>query len=414
MWIEIIQSMENLYAQLADNQAELERKNQELSQAKEFIENVLDNMADALVVTDNQGKIRRVNRATLKLLGYKEKEILGKPVNIILDLGREKEKSSMCYPSWLAKKGKVHNIEMSYINKKGEEIPVSVSASLMRNGGGRVIGTVMVARDMRRIKQLLQATEEAVIAERKKAQELQRAYEELQNLQAQLVQSEKLASIGRLAAGVAHEINNPLTGVLTFTHLLLADMPCNSRQKRDLEIIIKEASRCKLITQNLLDFARQTEPQKRTVDINGLVKEVISLVENQASFQNVKIIKEFNPSLPLVLVDSNQIKQVFMNVILNAQEAMPQGGFLTISTDFSEDGKFLDIKFIDTGCGIPKKNLEKIFDPFFTTKEVGKGTGLGLAVSYGIIKSHGGDIRAYSKEGKGTTILIKLPINKRG
>ncbi|MBE0478380.1 hypothetical protein IBX65_04585 [Candidatus Aerophobetes bacterium] len=248
---------------------------------------------------------------------------------------------------------------------------------------------------------------------KKTYEELKKAYEELQTLQVQLIHSEKLASIGRLAAGVAHEINNPLTGILTFAHLLLFNMPDDDRRKKDVEVIVKEAKRCRLITQNLLDFARQSEPKKTKVDINIVIGKTLSLVENQSYFQNIKIIKDFNLYLPLLLIDSNQIKQVFMNVILNAQEAMPQGGFLTIGTDFSEDGKFVQVEFIDTGCGISEKNLGKVFDPFFTTKQVGKGTGLGLAISYGIIKSHAGEIIVRSKENKGTTVIIRLPIKNK-
>jgi len=414
MWIEIIQYMEHLYAELANNQAELEEKNRELFQAKEFIENVLNSMADTLVVTDNQGIIRRVNRATLELLGYEEEEIVGKPAEAILDLKNGEGDLFKGYYFEKHEKGnRVHNFEINYLTKRGEKIPVSFNSSLLRNTEGEVIGVIGVARDMRRVKQLLQAAKEAAKAEKKKAQELKKAYEELQSLQTQLLHSEKLASIGRLAAGVAHEINNPLTGVLTFAHLLLSEMSKDDPRRVDLEVIVKEANRCRLITQNLLDFARQSSPEKAPVDINEVIKNTLSLVENQASFQNIKIIKDFNCSLPLILIDSNQIQQVFMNVILNAQEAMPQGGFLTISTDFSEDGRFAEIKFIDTGCGIPEDNIGKLFDPFFTTKETGKGTGLGLAISYGIIKNHGGDINIDSTEGKGTTVIIKLPIKKK-
>ena len=181
---------------------------------------------------------------------------------------------------------------------------------------------------------------------------------------------------------------------------------------KDLEIIVKEANRCKLITRSLLDFARQTEPRRVPVNINQLIKETVALVKNQASFQNIKIIEDLNSALPLVMVDPNQIEQVFMNIILNAQEAMPQGGFLSISSDFSEDGRSVEIKFTDTGCGIPKEHMGKLFDPFFTTKETGRGTGLGLAISYGLIKKHRGDIEIESQEGKGTTVTIKLPVKE--
>lgn len=382
MWIEIIEGMEHLYAELADNQAELERKNRELSRTKEFIENVLNSMIDSVVVIDRSGIIKRVNRATLELLGYSEREIVGKKMKVLL--GRRK--STLLFRNHFLKQlieeGSIHNFEMDYRTRKGEKIPMSFNGSLMLSKEGEVEGIIVVARDMREIK----------------------------NLQNQLVHSEKLASIGRLAAGIAHEINNPLTGILTFAHLLIKDVPPDDPIHKDLEIIVKEANRCKLITQGLLDFARQTEPRRVPVNINRLIKDTVALVKNQASFQNIKIIEDLNLVLPLVMVDPNQIKQVFMNIILNAQEAMPQGGFLSISSDFSEDGRSIEIKFTDTGCGIPEEHMGKIFDPFFTTKKTGKGTGLGLAISYGLIKRHRGNIEVESQERKGTTVIIKLPV----
>lgn len=412
MWIEIIESMEHLYAELADNQAEIERKNEELREAKEFIENVLDSMADTLVVINKSGIINRVNKITLELLGYRKEEIIGKPLEFILD--KKGEIFRKKYLKEIMETGAVHNFEMNYCTREKEKIPMSFSCSLMKDKEGEIVGLIIVARDMRENRRLLQAAREAAKAERAKTRELKRAYKELKNLQTQLVHSEKLASVGRLAAGVAHEINNPLTGVLTFAHLLLQEIPQDDPRRKDVEVIVREAGRCRLITQSLLDFARQTEPKKTSTHINQLVEETLALVENQATFQNIKIIKDLSPSLPLLMADPNQIQQVFMNIILNAQEAMPQGGFLSISTDFSEDGKFLEIKFLDTGCGIPEENMGKLFDPFFTTKESGKGTGLGLAISYGIIKKHGGNIHISSKEGKGTTVCVKLPVKQGG
>ena len=225
----------------------------------------------------------------------------------------------------------------------------------------------------------------------------------------QLMKSEKLASIGRLAAGVAHEINNPLTGVLTFSNLLLKKKSPDDPEREKLETIVQETIRCRTIVKGLLDFARQTKPEKKFADLNEIIKYSLSLIERHASFQNIKIIREFAPSLPKMKVDTNQIQQVFMNIIINAQEAMPEGGTLTIKS--SVENRFIEIKFMDTGSGIPEENINKIFDPFFTTKK-DKGTGLGLAVSYGIIERHQGNIEIQSKLGKGTTVIIRLPLEK--
>jgi len=227
-------------------------------------------------------------------------------------------------------------------------------------------------------------------------------------LQQQIANAEKLASLGRLAAGIAHEINNPLTGVLTYSHLLLKKAQEGDPQKNKLRIIVKETTRCREIVKTLLNFARQTKPDINPANINEIIERSLSLVKNQASFQNIKIIKELNQSLPLIAVDPNQIQQVFINILLNAQEAMPDGGKLAISSNLHN--KFVETKFTDTGCGIPKEEINKIFDPFYTTKQESQGTGLGLAVSYGIIEQHHGDIEIKSKVNKGTTVIIKLPI----
>ncbi|MBC7188633.1 PAS domain S-box protein, partial [Candidatus Aerophobetes bacterium] len=308
MWIEIIQEMENLYAKLANNLTEIEKKTRELSEAREFVENVLNSMSDTLIVTDKKGIIRKVNRAALNLLGYQEEEILGKLFEKLL-LSSKKEKFSIWRKITAGKNAQFYQ---NFLTKKGEKIPASFNTSFLRNKEGKIAGVIVVGRDLRKIKQLLKTAREAARAERKKAKELEKAYHYLQNLQTKLIQSEKLASIGRLAAGVAHEINNPLTAVLTFAHLLLRSMPEDDPRRADVEVIIREANHCRMITRNLLDFARQTQPNKRPVDIKQIVEKTLSLVKNQVSFQNIRIIKEFNISLPLLNVDPNQMEQVFM------------------------------------------------------------------------------------------------------
>jgi len=227
--------------------------------------------------------------------------------------------------------------------------------------------------------------------------------------QQQIMKSERLATLGQLAAGVAHEINNPLGAVLMYAHLSLEEMETQDPRRKNLEKMVGEATRCKDIVKGLLDFARQTEPKVEESDVNEILKRTLSLLENQALFHNVRIIRAFSPNLPKVMTDSSQIQQVFTNIILNGGEAISGQGDLTIATRTSPDGKSIEIEFTDTGCGIPRENLEKIFDPFFTTKEVGHGTGLGLAVSYGIIARHRGTIEVKSELGKGTTFIVRLP-----
>jgi len=225
-----------------------------------------------------------------------------------------------------------------------------------------------------------------------------------------IVESERLALIGQLSANVAHELNNPLQGIVTYSHLLLEKMPNENSNRDSVQKIVTQANRCKDIIRGLLDFSRQRKPDKTLCDVNVVLNDCVSLLENQALFHNIKIINDFEASLPMAVIDPSQIERVFMNLIINAAEAMNGSGQLTSSTRFDPFENFIEVKFIDTGQGITKDDLARIFDPFFTTKEVGHGTGLGLAISYGIVKEHGGTISVESKVSKGTTFSVRLPV----
>jgi two-component system NtrC family sensor kinase len=245
---------------------------------------------------------------------------------------------------------------------------------------------------------------------------------ELRIAEAHAIHSEKLASVGLLAAGIAHEINNPLTGVLTFAHLVRARLAAGSTEQEDMDVIIRETKRCAAIIRRLLDFAREKKPTMALADLSQVILETIQLVEHQAGFQNVVFLRELDPALPPVWMDPDQIKQVFMNIVVNAKEAMAERGTLTARTSFLADGArgggaapgpAVQIIFADTGCGIPAADLPRIFDPFFTSKEPGRGVGLGLSVSYSIVRAHGGTIQVESEVGTGTTFRIVLPVNER-
>jgi len=235
---------------------------------------------------------------------------------------------------------------------------------------------------------------------------------ELTKMQAHLLQSEKLASLGKLAAGVAHEINNPLGGILIYSHLLLEDTDKNSPHYENLKKIVKETTRCKDIVKGLLEFARPKDPEMSLADINEIVDRSLSIIERQALFQNIKIKKSYSNELPKIVADSAQLQQVFTNIILNAAEAMEGNGTLTLSTSLDGNRKYIIIKFTDTGRGIKEEDRKRLFEPFFTTKEVGKGTGLGLAISYSIIQKHQGTIEVTSQVGEGSTFTVKLPVKK--
>ncbi len=231
---------------------------------------------------------------------------------------------------------------------------------------------------------------------------------ELKDMQDSMIQSEKMASLGKIAAGVAHEINNPLTSILINTHLMMEKTSKESPFQENLNMISEETSRCSDIVKGLLEFARQNPPQKSYVDINEIVNTVIGILEKQVTLKNIQIFKKLEKKLPLIGVDASKIKQVFWNLIINAAEAMPQGGTLMISSRLSRSEQFIEVECLDTGVGISDEQKKKLFDPFFTTK--GGGTGLGLAVSYGIIEQHHGRIDVKSQLSQGSSFTVSLPV----
>ena len=228
--------------------------------------------------------------------------------------------------------------------------------------------------------------------------------------QEKLMETSHLAMLGQLAAGVAHEINNPLGGILLYSNLLLENPPDDSVAQKNLARIVQEATRCKRIVKGLLDFARQSKPEKEPNDLNILIDRTLALIENQSAFHNIQIQRKFAASLPSIIADGRQLQQVFMNIILNAADAMQDGGTLTVSTWLLGDGDRVEARFEDTGCGIKPEHIPYLFDPFFTTKEVGKGTGLGLSISYGIVEAHGGRLHVESELGKGSVFCVLLPV----
>jgi two-component system NtrC family sensor kinase len=233
-----------------------------------------------------------------------------------------------------------------------------------------------------------------------------------------LLQSEKQASIGKLAGGVAHEINNPLTGVFTFTHMLLRKKDLPEDIRSDLETIAQETERVRKIVKGLLDFSRQTQLDREPTDVNRMVRYTLSLVENQTLIKGINLNFEPEEELPMITVDRSQMQSVLLNILINGIDATEPGGTITIVTgigvsDLKPNQKGVEIAVTDTGCGISPEHLDRLFDPFFTTKEVGEGTGLGLSVSHGIVEGHGGSIRVQSKVGHGSTFTVWLPFEEQ-
>jgi two-component system NtrC family sensor kinase len=244
---------------------------------------------------------------------------------------------------------------------------------------------------------------------------------ELRVAEAEAARGEKLASVGLLAAGIAHELNNPLTGILTFSHLIRRKMQDGSPDAEDLDLVIRETKRCAAIIRRLLDFAREKTPEKKYCDLNQIIEDTARIIDRPAHLRDIEITMDLDRSLPPVWVDADLIKQVIMNMLVNAQHAIEEKGSITIRSRrvpeamSPEPGAkavpMVELSIIDTGCGIPEQNLKRIFDPFFTSKELGKGTGLGLSVSHGIVSAHGGSIKVESTVGEGSTFHVYLPVD---
>ncbi|HDI51109.1 hypothetical protein DRQ12_08325 [candidate division KSB1 bacterium] len=390
--------LQKAYDQLQSQQQELKSAyeqlkttHQQLQESEEKYSDIVENAYDMINTLDAEGNITSANKRQLETLGYREDEIIGLNIeNIIapnyLQVTREAIRKVMT-------EGSISDFETALITKTGKVIPVEVNASAILKDG-KYVGLRSITRDITRRKEL----------------------------EAQLLQSEKLSSIGRLAAGVAHEINNPIGVISMFIQMLLEEKrkrgELEDSEFNKLKVIESQAEQISEITKNLLEFSRQSEPHLRPVNINDAIEETLAVVEPQVSRQKIKVSRSFQSPLPQVMADNGQLKQVFMNVILNACDAMPEGGELTVTTatrrkkaSNGELRDFVEIRFADTGCGISQEHLSKVFEPFFSTKGPGEGTGLGLAVSYGIVKNHKGSFEVESKEGVGTTFIISFPIS---
>jgi len=278
--------------------------------------------------------------------------------------------------------GFVKDYETEFRKKDGTEINVLITATFRKDEEHDICGYECIIKD---------------ITERKRMEQ-------------QLRQADKLASIGQLAAGVAHEINNPLSIIMGYTRLLMKDCPLEGQIKEDIGVIHKNAQLCKKIVEDLLNFSRQTKTQHVLTDINETIESVVSIMEGKFTGRGITIIRSYDSSAPQISIDIDKMKQVCMNLLMNADQAMDKGGQINISTHYDNVMHGILIVISDTGHGIPRKIQNRIFEPFFTTKEPGDGTGLGLAVSYGIIKEHNGEIFFESEEGKGTTFRIWLPV----
>jgi two-component system NtrC family sensor kinase len=364
----------------------------ELRKTNDFLENIIASSVSAIVVADMKGVILLMNESARKLFGYTDQVAVGKSIAEYLYTpgGARSVMWKLRSPSY-GGVGQLHTTELAVINSSGKEIPVEMNASIIYQNG-KEIATMGIYTDLR-----------PKIEIEKKLKEAERI---------KMMQSNKMASLGHLAAGVAHEINNPLSGILIDASLILEELEESSPIRKQIQDIIVDTNRCKEIVKNLLAYSRQTEFKKEVLNINGVIEQAFSFMREHALLHNITIHKEFSSSMLICEGDNNQLLQVFTNMIINASQAMDGKGTISIraSKDKLEGKIYVEIS--DTGCGIPKENIHRIFEPFFTTKEEGKGTGLGLSTVRDILEKHGGDIRVKFTCPEGTTFLIELPLVK--
>ena len=333
----------------------------------------------AIIIIDARKQVKDINAAGMTLFGFTDRaEALSMEsfFQIFFDT-----RDGTRFMQTMTEKGFVQGMEVEMVDRSGSKMSIMVSATARRDEKGMFAGITAMLRDVT----------------------------EMRRMDKYLAQTEKLASIGQLASGVAHEINNPLGVIQCYANLIAKSQPSDPQVLSDVGIIRKHTEQCRSVVEALLNFSRSAEPCMNKTDINACIEEVVSVLDLQLQKDNFTIERQFDATLPMITVDGNKIKQVLMNLLINASQAMPDGGRIIVKTTLAEKGRQLSITISDTGPGIPDENIPKIFDPFFTTKGPEKGTGLGLSVSYGIVQQHGGSITVESAHGKGTTFTILLP-----
>ncbi len=358
---------------------ELKNFQAELQRERDFSSKILNNTQSLILVVDTAGLISYANRRCYQAGNYRESDLLGrKLVSLVLPTRAE----AMAGAVNACLEGQhVDNLEVPIVMGDGHTGQFSINLSPMRDEQGNVNSIVVVMTDI---------TDAAM-------------------LQAKLMHTEKMAAVGQLVSGVAHEVNNPLTAVLGFTDLLLENPEVPEKAKKDLAIILQEAQRTKQIVQNLLSFARQRPPQRQPVQVNAIVRRTLALRSYDLANHDIRVVEKMDGALPEVIGDAHQLQQVFLNILNNAYDAVCEAGQPgRIEVETRVAGNCAEVLFRDNGPGI--SNPERIFDPFFTTKEVGKGTGLGLSICYGIVHEHGGEISCQNSPGGGASFSVRLPL----
>ena len=369
------------------------RLEREVQKSNTFFEKVIQSTVDGIVVVDTTGKVLIFNEGMENLTGYSADEIINRGhLSSFYNIDVAKENMRKMRSDQFGPLGKLNPTTMNIQTKEGKEIPVTLSASLI-TVDGKEIGSVGVFTDMREILKIRKELEDANI---------------------QLIQSQKIASIGRMAAGVAHEINNPLSAILIFAEMLKESLKDNEQHSNDIQEIIEQTLRCKKIVGDLLEFSRKSTGKTSSFSLENFLNKCLELLIHKAQFQNIEVTTDMEKGMPYLVGDMSQLQQVFTNLLVNAADAMEGKGKLSMHARCEKDRDMFVIKVSDTGPGIPETLRDKIFDIFFTTKPVGKGTGLGLGISQNIIKIHGGNLSFECPPQGGTTFIVELPLRQAG
>jgi len=361
----------------------------ELQEAYNFMNQIIRSSPNSIMATDLAGNIMIWNRAAEETLGYSANEVIGK-MNIrkIYPEGMARKVMQMLRSKEYGPENRLRSYPMVYVRRDGEVVEGTLSAAMVYDTKGNEIASVGSFVDLR------------------ERLEMERA---LRRTQEQLLQSEKLAAMGRLTSQVAHELNNPLYGIMNTLELLKTEVSPQSKRRKILEMAHSETIRLSDMLRKMLSFSKPDQEERQPVDINSIIDEILLLHEKQLRELDITIAPNFADGLGRVNASKNQLRQVFLNMVANARDAMPDGGSLTVIT--SNEADMIKVEVTDTGMGIPEENISKIFDSFFTTKDEVQGVGLGLSVCYGFIKDHGGDINVQSQVGAGTTFTITLPVH---
>jgi PAS domain S-box-containing protein len=364
------------------------RMENQLREAYDFINKIIQSSPNAIIAIDMTGNILIWNRAAEETLGYKAAEVIGKmSIEKIYPEGMARQLMQMTRSPEHGGVGKLNAYPMVYVRRDGTVVEGNLSAAIIYDADGKEIASVGSFVDL------------------KERLEMERA---LRRTQEQLLQSEKLAAMGRLTSQIAHELNNPLYGIMNTLELLKTEVSPQSKRRKVLEMALSETVRLSELLRKMLSFSRPDQEEKQAVNLNTVLDEILLLYAKQLQENDIKIKTFFAAELPPIMASKNQLRQVFLNLVANARDAMPGGGTLSVKTD--SDKANVKIEISDTGIGIKEEHLKRIFDSFFTTKDSVKGVGLGLSVCYGFIKDHGGDIQVKSEVETGTTFTISFPI----